>query len=154
MEFKRVLVRSVPLVVRDWKIPLYFTIVSINDMFCPQHRSGDARKESVVPRLIIVLLVLLLSACGTIQVTEADLLHPAPEHESIERIAPGYHLDTTAVAHADGVVSRGIWLRRDTSTTTWADFGGNQFNPDQSYPDVLHPWGTMRGAIVIWRYAG
>lgn len=80
-----------------------------------------------MPRLIIVLLALLLSACGTIRVTEAVLIHPDPERESIEQLAPGYRLDTIAVEHADGAVSRGIWLRRDDAVATVVYFGGNEF---------------------------
>lgn len=98
-----------------------------------------------MPRLIIVLLVLLLSACGTLRVTEAALIHPDPKRESIQQIAPGYRLDTIEVAHADGVVSRGIWLRRDDATATVVYFGGNMFHLDQHYPGVIK---TLAGAHV------
>lgn len=107
-----------------------------------------------MPRLIIVLLVVLLSACGTIQVSEEALIHPDARHESIQQLAPDYRLDTLEITHTDGVVSRGIWLRRDDATATVVYFGGNDFHLDQHYPVVIKRLAGMHVDIVIVDHRG
>lgn len=107
-----------------------------------------------MPRLVIVLLVVLLSACGTIQVSEEALIHPDARHESIQQLAPDYRLDTIEIAHADGVVTRGIWLRRHDAAATVVYFGGNQFHLDQHYADVIKRLAGVHVDIVIVDHRG
>lgn len=107
-----------------------------------------------MPRLLIVLLVSLLSACATIRIAEDDLIHPDPKRDSIQEIAPGYRLDTIEIVHADGVASRGVWLRRDDSVATVVYFGGNEFHLDQGGTSVIKPLTAVQVDVVIVDHRG
>jgi pimeloyl-ACP methyl ester carboxylesterase len=105
-------------------------------------------------KCLCAFLLLALSACTTISVSEKNILHPDNGPPPVQDLGDGYAMDTVSVRHADGAVSQGIWLSNPNAAATVLYFGGNEFRIDRASGDVIAALAKAQVDIVIFDYRG
>ena len=108
----------------------------------------------------VLLSVVLLSGCGTMQVGERNFIRPdKPGASAAARMDAAAFLPAGAVrdeeiATPDGAVLRGISFRPPGATRVLLYFGGNQFHLDQHGAAVLPLLASCGSAVAVFDHRG
>lgn len=105
-------------------------------------------------KLLLFSICLALFGCTTIDVSENSFLRPDQRPPVPETLGSGYAMESVSVAHADGAVSRGIYLRNPQSIATVLYFGGNDFRLDREGKPVVEGLAKAGVDIVIFDHRG
>lgn len=104
-------------------------------------------------------VVLLLAACGTLQIGERNFIHAdkagaaaAPRLDVGALLAPGSASDET-IATEDGAVLRGVRWRQGGARALLY-FGGNMFHLDQQGKHALPLLASCGADVVVFDYRG
>jgi uncharacterized protein len=115
-------------------------------------------------RLFAYLLCWLVSACATIQIDEAHVIHPdsvsgaAPRRRlteaALQTALPDAHMDELEVAGPAGAPLRGVLIRRPQARTTVLYFGGNGFHLDDGAMFVATALAPCPVNLLVFDYPG
>ncbi len=105
-------------------------------------------------KLHLIAICLVLFGCTTVDISEKSFLRPDQRPPAPETLGAGFTIDPVSVAHADGVVSRGIYLHSPQSTATVLYFGGNEFRLDREGKPVVESFVKAGVDLVIFDHRG
>lgn len=108
----------------------------------------------ILKKLLLLSICLVLLGCTTIDISENSFLRPDQRPPVPETLGSGYVMESVSVAHADGAVSRGIYLRNPQSIATILYFGGNEFRLDREGKPVVERLAKAGVDIVIFDHRG
>lgn len=103
--------------------------------------------------ITLLCMVLGLAGCATIPMSENDLLYP-DQSASLDASVNDYRIDAVEIRHADGAVSRGVWMTPADARATVVYFGGNQFRLDQHADPVIRAMQAAGVSVVIVDHRG
>jgi pimeloyl-ACP methyl ester carboxylesterase len=104
--------------------------------------------------LLLLSICFALFGCTTIDISETSFLRPDQRPPAPETLGAGYVMEPVSVAHADGAVSRGIYLRSPQAIATVLYFGGNEFRLDREGKPVVEGLAKAGVDIVIFDHRG
>lgn len=105
-------------------------------------------------KLLHLTICLVLFGCATVDISENSFLRPDQRPPAPETLGVGYVMEPVSVAHADGAVSRGIYLHSPQSIATVLYFGGNEFRLDREGKPVIEGLAKAGVDIVIFDHRG
>lgn len=104
--------------------------------------------------ILLLSICFVLFGCTTIDISENSFIRPDQRPPAPETLGAGYVMEPVSVAHADGAVSRGIYLRSSQSIATVLYFGGNEFRLDREGKPVVEGLAKAGVDIVIFDHRG
>ncbi len=113
----------------------------------------------------LVLLVVLLSGCVTMQISEKNFIRPDTEAErnlalqqldvaGVQQLFPDATLSRESLLSADGITLNGVTLKQPGARSTVLYFGGNRFHIDPSAFHVLKLLGACQVNVTTFDYRG
>jgi pimeloyl-ACP methyl ester carboxylesterase len=103
---------------------------------------------------------LLLTACGTLQIGEHNVIHPdkagtaAPPRLDAGALLPQGSASDDTISTDDGALLRGVRWRQPGNTRVLLYFGGNMFHLDQDGKALLPLLASCGADVVVFDYRG
>jgi pimeloyl-ACP methyl ester carboxylesterase len=104
--------------------------------------------------LLLLLVCCVLFGCTTVEISESVFLRPDQRPPVPQTLGAGYTMESVSVTHADGAVSRGIYLHSPQSIATVLYFGGNEFRLDREGKPVIEGLAKAGCDMLIFDYRG
>lgn len=114
--------------------------------------------------LLIALMSTCLTACVSMQVDEANFIHPDSksgykvvhrfDDAALQRVTPGAVLQEQLISIDKGLELHGLSVRQSGTTTTVLYFGGNMYHLDDGAPYLVKAITSCGANLISFDYRG